>query len=966
FDLSIHVTESDDSGCAHVDLRAPQRVFTKYDAKILLDIYIHVVTEMQGCLSSRLKDLPLFDPAQGLHTVHYGMGPKMEHDWPATLLHKIDEMADIFPECTAVKDSRGNRMTYSQLLQRVSVIATSLLKDNLTKGSRVAVYCDPSLDSLCSLLAITRIGCIYLPLDLRNPSQRLASIVGDCDPSVIIFHQWTAWSVNELHSAAKLLNISSLPTESIDRSPIKCTPSDPAFILYTSGSTGRPKGVLISHGNFLGQITAVHREFSLDRERVLQQSSLGFDTSLHQIFVALTTGGAVIIATRDIRGDPPRLSELMLAERVTFTVGVPSEYSVLLRYGNRQLRQYSDWKYAVCGGERMTVSLKKEFRALGESGPILLSCYGPTEVSLASSFGILSYSDPQLGADEEDSPVGFTLPNYSVYILDHNMMPVPPGFPGEIYIGGVGVACGYLHNDKLSRERFLPDPFASREYSQRGWNRMYRTGDKGRLLPDGALAFLGRIEGDSQVKLRGIRIELEEVSKIILETSEGILHQAAVIVKGSENQYMVAFVTFSPGRRPTDTSSYVKKLLDMLPIPIYMRPAALVPLQTLPLNVNGKLDRRALHSINIGEAQPTKAEVEGTVTEMRLKGLWEEVLGECHLRDGFQIAPDSDFFQVGGNSILLAKLQRLIYDIFGVTIGYPDMFLASVLREMAGRIDSNYKTEVSPSINWSREIDEYFDQIQKPIDHKPSPGKQVLLTGSTGFLGSHLLRQLVQSPSVVKIHAVAIRRHHLTNQPDELVPSIAGTSSMKIKIWPGDLRLPYLGLSPRELDYLADTVDVVIHNGADVSFLKAYRTLRGPNVLSTVELCRLALKRRIPFHFISSAGVLRLSHDLDAVGEVSMEAYTPPTDGSDGYIASKWASEQVLERSASQLGLRVHIHRPTTILGDSAPKTDLIANLVRFSMTMRAVPIFPSACGFINMVLADDVARGILQEVLNS
>jgi non-ribosomal peptide synthetase component F len=145
---------------------------------------------------------------------------------------------------------------------------------------------------------------------------------------------------------------------------------------------------------------------------------------LHQIFVALTTGGTVVIAREDIRGDSERLAELMLAKRVTFTVGVPSEYKVLLRYGHQFLLRYGDWRYAVCGGERMTVALKEEFRTLGDKGPILLSCYGPTEVSLASSFGMISYSDKTLGAAEGDNPVGFTLPNYSVYILDENQSPV--------------------------------------------------------------------------------------------------------------------------------------------------------------------------------------------------------------------------------------------------------------------------------------------------------------------------------------------------------------------------------------------------------------------------------------------------------------------------------------------------------------------------------------------------------------
>ncbi|RYP16924.1 hypothetical protein DL765_004848 [Monosporascus sp. GIB2] len=972
FDLHLHIAESQDTGCAYLTLAVPEILYTYVDAKSLIDRYLHVIRAMQTDVSLQVKNCPLFDLVEGRHAVHLGKGPRIKfNELPTTLLHKIDEVACTVPGSIAVKDSLGNQLTYSEMLRHIGAIANALLQHNLSKGDRVAVYCEPSIDSLCSLLAITRIGCVYVPLDLRNPVERLASIVDDCDPSVIIFHGLTAQGVaGVMHPGAELLNIATLPQENIDSTPpfITSTSSDPAFVLYTSGSTGRPKGVLLSHGNFLGQIAAVHREFILKRERVLQQSSLGFDTSLHQIFVALTTGGTVIIARRDIRGDPVKLSELMLAERVTFTVGVPSEYSVLLRYGNAQLRQYCDWRYAVSGGERMTTALKQEFCALGESGPILLSCYGPTEVALASSFGVLEYSDPELGADDENSPVGFTLPNYSIYVLDEKMRPVPQGFPGEVYIGGVGVACGYLRNEKLSNERFLPDPFADQDDAERGWTRMYRTGDKGRLLPNGALSFLGRIDGDSQIKLRGIRIELEEVANVIVAASEGLLHQAAVIVRGSsEHKYMVSFVTFSPGQQPDDTSSYLQKLLDSLPIPIYMRPVALLQLDKMPMNVNGKLDRRALSSKPIAEFQQNNVadgEIAGP-TEKRLKQIWEEVIRpRSHSQDAFRITLDSDFFQVGGNSILLVEIQKRIFHVFGKTIRWLDLFLVSVLRDMAARIDGKCSIAPSPAIDWTRELEEYLDRVKQPIEPDVEPAKVVLLTGSTGFLGSHLLRQLIENPHVSRIHAVAVRHHHLENQPNGSTPRFASISSPKLQIWQGDLRLPGLGLSTRDMAYLADTVDIVIHNGADVSFLKSYQSLHAPNVGSTIELCRLALKRNIPFHFVSSAGVLRLAHDLEAVGEVSMTAYQPPSDGSDGYVASKWASEQLLEKVAKQIGLRVHIHRPTSVTGEGIPETDVMANLLRFSCAMNAVPTFPGAHGVFNMVRVEDVVEGILREAL--
>jgi amino acid adenylation domain-containing protein/thioester reductase-like protein len=981
FDMELQIVERCDPVWASATLTVPERLYTHFDAKGLLDRYINVLRNILTHPSVLVKDLRLWDPAELRLSIALGKGPRVKlNDWSPTLLHRIDEIARINPDDIAARDSAGNTLTYTEMLQRVTAIAIALVEGNSIKGDRIAVYCEPGIDTLCSLLAITRIGCVYVPLDLRNPTQRLAKMVRDCNPRLIIYHDASVHSVSGLRSADKgLLNISAL-SKDIDGSvppPIISTSSDPAFVLYTSGSTGTPKGVILSHGNFLGQIAAVTRELGLEKERVLQQSSLGFDTSLHQIFVALVSGGTVVIAQRDIRGDPLKISDLMVTEQVTFTLGVPSEYSVLLRYSNSRLGECRSWKYAVCGGERMTVALKREFASLNPHGPVLISCYGPTEVALASSFGKLSYSEPALGACDDNSPVGFTLPNYSVYILDKNMKPVPTGYPGEIYIAGVGVASGYLNNDLLSAEVFIPNPFAGEQDKKNGWTHMYKTGDKGRLLPDGALSFIGRIRDDSQVKLRGIRIELEEISNVIIAASEGAIHLASVIVKGSfENKYMVGFVTFSPDKVPTDSTIYLRRLLRSLPLPTYMRPVSLVPLDSLPVNINGKRDTRALNLIPLPGLQQTDAvggEIAGP-TETRLMQLWRDIImAGFHKRDCFPITLRSDFFEVGGNSLLLIELQRQIYDVFGRAIPWTELFPISVLCDMAAYIDRTQTTPRLPLVDWNIEIEECFEAVERFPGRNSGPAsldigstKEVLLTGSTGFLGNHLLRELIANTDVSKVHAVAVRRHYLSRQAN--TPNIppSGCNSPKVRVWPGDLGASGLGLTGADMDYLANKVDVIVHNGADVSFLKSYPSLRAANVGSTIELCRIALRRNIPFHFVSSAGVLRLTSESEICEETSVAEHPPPIDGSDGYIASKWVCEQLLEKACKRLGLPVHIHRPTTITGDGVPAMDIMANLLRFSRLMKSVPDFPEAQQrYINMVRVEEVAQSILQEVLS-
>ncbi|KAH8422536.1 uncharacterized protein LDX57_000290 [Aspergillus melleus] len=805
--------------------------------------------------------------------------------------------------------------------------------------------------------------------------ERLSLIVYDSKPHAIITHALTNKRINKLQHSARVIDVTNL-LSTLESVPVSCTSSDAAVVLYTSGSTGRPKGVLLSHGNFLGQVASVKSKYGLDRERVLQQSSLGFDVSLQQTFVALTTGGTLIIATNAIRREPNQLAELMRVTRATFTLGVPSEYAILLRYGECHLQQCPDWRYAVCGGERMTVSLKRAFRKLGKTGPILLSCYGPTEVSLASTYGVLSYTDPAAGSEDENSPVGFTLPNYAVYILDKDRNPVPTGFPGEVYVSGVGVAMGYLNDKARTDERFLPDPF-----DREGKSRMYRTGDRGRLLPDGSLAFLGRMEGDFQIKLRGIRIELDEIASAIVTASKGVLRQAAVVLRGTDNKYLLAFVVFVESWRES-RERYLATLLESLPFAPSMKPAQLIPLDRLPTNVNGKLDRRVLDTLVIPdtEVDSTRSLKRGlNDAENRLIRVWKTVLAESSCTDAFDIGPDSDFFQVGGNSLLLVRLQAVIAQKFDIIIPIRELFQISVLRHMSARL--TLTKAQAKEIDWNEEVETHLNHLNDALPHMiinslpAQKGSQVLLTGATGFLGRYILGNLVDDPTVHVIHCIAVRQHNISSKG-----TVCGISSPKIQIWPGDLSKPYLGLMVSTFARLAQSIGLIIHNGADVSFLKSYNSLRAPNVRSTVELGRMALVRGVPLHYISSGGVMRLAppsscstpgsenHDRSGYysgsessteGSADSSICHPPTNGSDGYISSKWASEEILMRGRS-LGLRSHIHRPTTLVGKGVPSTDLLDNVLHFSRLLKAVPQFDSFDGVIDMISVEDVARNIV------
>ena len=554
-------------------------------------------------------------------------------------------------------------------------------------------------------------------------------------------------------------------------------------------------------------------------------------------------------------------------------------------------------------------------------------------------------------------PIGPAIPNYAVYILNQSSQPVPLGWVGEICVGGPAIASGYLANDDLTSTKFIPDNISKFE-DRDGWNTLYRTGDKGMMLADGSIVFLGRMDGDSQIKLRGIRIELDDISSSILKSSDGILANAAVVAKGEDDQFLVAYITFAPDKVPKDPSSYLRQLLSSLPLPVYMRPAVAIPMDRLPSGAGGKLDMKALKALPLPDiSEPEDTEL--TEIEAQLKIIWEDVLSGMGAR--FQIRKQSDFFAVGGNSLLLLKLQAEIRKRFNTDVSLPELFRSSSLESLASRIENGGSSSVQ-ALDWQMETALSADLLEldpESLLKKVHSGPiQVVLTGSTGFLGRAILRQLVGHDGISQIHCVAVR------QNGSSVPRAHAVESEKIVSHAGDLSLPLLGMSEEEARQVFDNSDAIIHNGADVSFMQTFQSLRKANVESTRELVKLAIHRQTPIHFVSTAGVAHLS-GLDSLDEVSMATYPPPVDGSDGYVASKWASERYLEKVNEQLGLPVWIYRPSSIIGEGAPSMDVMHNTLKYSRAMKAVPDLTGWKGYFDFIAVDTVATEIVSEVLS-
>jgi aspyridone synthetase (hybrid polyketide synthase/nonribosomal peptide synthetase) len=714
YDLVLDIQPSADGKGGHIlGITCSDDYYSRSAAEFLAEAFVSVLQEIVQQPLSLVRDFKLFSDAQldNSRTVARST-PPLSHSWPATLVERFAQVAAQFPDSVAIKDG-DESITYSQLKDKVELYAGILLAADTRSGtSRVAVLCKPSIDLYAVMLAVYWIGAVFVPLDASVPAARRNEMIKACQPRVLVFHPATADEVADKHldldTGSKLspVNITMLARTHRQSSPPPLTVSTDSgadsHILFTSGSTGIPKGIRLHQRGIMNFAAAVTQRYNLGQVRVLQQTSIGFDVGFSQIYTALANGGTLVVAPLEARGDPDRLSRLILENKVRWTMCTPSEYSLMLTYTADRLRQCTEWRFAGAGGEVLPDRVVDGLRDLGLSNLLLTNWYGPTEVTVITAQDI-----PLNGRASDDndnnalgSTIGRVLPNNAIYIAseaDGTLLPL--GMPGEICVAGNMVANGYL-DPKFNVDTFIENPFATiSSAADKYYNTMYKTGDKGIMQQNGSITFLGRTaRGSTVIKLRGLRIDLDEVSGAILAAAPEDLAEAAVTVRGGESesqpQFLVCHVSFKPGRHIEHQR--LVDLVQRLPLPRYMIPATVVVLDRMPLVPNGKLDREVLKTLPLPDAaaaattSPSASQGPNgieqlTETEQLLRALWIRIIGPA--ATNADIGAHSSFLSVGGNSFLLVHLKHSVKREFGVDLPLPQLGMAVGLREMAGVVE---------------------------------------------------------------------------------------------------------------------------------------------------------------------------------------------------------------------------------------------------------------------------------------
>ena len=669
FDLTLSITETESRLKGSWEYNSDL-----FEAATIRRMINHLGTLLEGIVANPqqlVSELPLLMAAERHQLLFEWNKTQTEYPKDKSIHQLFEAQVKRTPDAVAVI-FEDQQLTYWELNSQANQLANYLQALGVGPEVLTGIYVERSLELLLGLLAILKAGGAYVPLDLTYPNERIEYMLADAEVRVLLTQEKLRNNLPSYQGQVICLdaNWQSITQENKQNPVSSVEPDKLAYTIYTSGSTGKPKGVQITHQGVVNFLTAINQELNLtERDILLAVTTICFDIAVLELYLPLMVGAKIVLASSADVVDGEQLSKKIEQDRVTVMQATPAGWRLLLSVGWQPTSKLK----ILCGGEALSLALAHQLQNKGNS---VWNLYGPTEATVWSTIYQLPGEEEKIATESTSVSIGRPIANTKIYILNRHLQVLPVGVPGEIYIGGAGLAKGYLNRPKLTSKKFIPSPFSDSQSK-----RLYKTGDLGKYLPDGNIELIGRI--DNQVKIRGFRIELGEIEAVL---SQHPAVQETVVIILEDNPGDKRLVAYIVPNQEQPTMSQMRHFLKKL-LPDYMVPTAFVLLEKLPLTPNGKVDRRALPALGASSRNLVSSFMPPrTSTEKVLAAIWAEVLGLE------QVSIHDNFFELGGHSLIATQLIYKLRETFPVELSLRSFFESPTIADLSKYIETSRLT----------------------------------------------------------------------------------------------------------------------------------------------------------------------------------------------------------------------------------------------------------------------------------
>ncbi len=810
--FAIHIMDMDETGVLEVHFDYLVDLFEDIEIEYIAKRLFTIIDD--GINNNKTIETIEIMPEEEKNKILYEFNDtKVDYPKDKTVIDLFEEQVQKTPENIAIV-FEGKELTYRELSNFIDKIAYTLKKNNINIGDNVALVLKRGFEMIASMFAIMKIGACYIPIDVEFPKDRIKYILNDCNAKLIVTN------IDNNEYDLKVLNLNSVQDEIQEKVENECALENNIYMIYTSGSTGNPKGVIIKQKNVVNLLYSAIDAVELydNRNTYCALSTYSFDISVLEIFLSLCFGHKLIIANEKQQKEPLELRKLIKDNKCEIFFMTPTRMQILLS-GEDSIYCLEYAKCIMLGGEAFP---KNIFDRLSKNHKIrIYDGYGPTEITVWSSVKRITNGD--------DINIGKPLNNTTAYVLDKNNRLLPMYVEGELCIGGLGVAEGYYNKDTLTSQKFI----------MFNGNKIYKSGDLVKMNSLGECEFLGRI--DSQIKLHGLRIELEEIEKEI-NSFDNIIHTAVIV---DEKERLVAYYT-------SDEQINEKKLKECISkkLPKYMVPNYFVKVDRFETNSVGKINKKILPKLEIKRnvSEKPTSKVEKTIAK-----------AICEILDLSEIGIDEDFFELGLDSLKAIEFISKL-SVKNISVAYIDIFKNSSVKQLASLVESK-KIEYK-ILDKDVEIEKVLENNKKTESKlKTKELGNVLLTGATGFLGSHLLANIIDTTNSIVYCLVRGKKEVPPELRLKLVlqeyfgEKYSDCLGKRIIVVEGDIELQNLTKKPENRIILLNNIDTVIHSAANVKHFGDDEAFYKANIQGTKNITDFCVEYNKKLIHISTLSV---------------------------------------------------------------------------------------------------------------